>query len=282
MSASGAARMTSFGLRLREAMRAHGPLCVGIDPHPPLLRAWGLSEDAAGVAKFADACVRAFAGRVALVKPQVAFFETYGSAGMMVLEETIAALRAAGTLVLADAKRGDIGSTMDAYAHAWLGDGPLGSDAVTVSPYLGFGSLAPALELAAANGRGVFVLAATSNPEGAELQRITGADGRTIAQRMVDDAAAANVGAEFGSVGVVVGATLTEAPDLSALNGPILMPGVGAQGGGADSIRALVPARDLGAVLPNVSREVLKAGPSVAALKEKVTELSEEFAFLQR
>ncbi|MEC3953425.1 orotidine-5'-phosphate decarboxylase [Nocardia sp. CDC153] len=273
--------MTSFGVRLRESMREHGPLCVGIDPHPPLLRAWGLSEDASGVAKFADACVRAFAGRVALVKPQVAFFETYGSAGILVLEETIAALRAAGTLVLADAKRGDIGSTMDAYAHAWLGDGPLGTDAVTISPYLGFGSLTPALELAKANDRGVFVLAATSNPEAVELQNITGPDGRTIAQRMVDDAAAANAGAEFGSVGVVIGATVDKAPDLSKLNGPILMPGVGAQGGGADSIRHLVPASDLGAVLPNVSREVLKAGPSVPALKEKVAELAAEFAFLQ-
>ncbi|MTE15036.1 orotidine-5'-phosphate decarboxylase [Nocardia aurantiaca] len=273
--------MTTFGVRLRESMRAHGPLCVGIDPHPPLLRAWGLTEDAAGVATFADACVRAFAGRVALVKPQVAFFETYGSAGIMVLEETIAALRAAGTLVLADAKRGDIGSTMDAYAHAWLGEGPLGADAVTVSPYLGFGSLAPALDLAKANDRGVFVLAATSNPEAVELQTITGPDGRSIAQRMVDDAAAVNAGAEFGSVGVVVGATLTDAPDLSKLNGPILMPGVGAQGGGADSIRKLVPDTELGAVVPNVSREVLRAGPSVAALRAKVAELSEEFAFLQ-
>ena len=273
--------MTSFGVRLRDAMRAHGPLCVGIDPHPPLLRAWGLTEDAAGLESFAEICVEAFVGRVALVKPQVAFFETYGSAGMVVLENTIAVLRAAGTLVLADAKRGDIGSTMDAYAHAWLGDGPLGSDAVTVSPYLGFGSLAPALDLAQANNRGVFVLAATSNPEAAELQNITGPDGRTIAQRMVDDAAAANAGSEFGSVGVVIGATLTQAPDLSKLNGPILMPGVGAQGGGAESIRALVPERDLGAVVPNVSREVLKFGPSVAALQEQMQRLTEEFAFLQ-
>lgn len=273
--------MTSFGVRLRDAMREHGPLCVGIDPHPPLLRAWGLTEDAAGLEAFAEICVEAFVGRVALVKPQVAFFETYGSAGMVVLENTIDVLRAAGTLVLADAKRGDIGSTMDAYAHAWLGDGPLGSDAVTVSPYLGFGSLAPALELAQANGRGVFVLAATSNPEAAELQNITGPDGRTIAQRMVDDAAAANAGAEFGSVGVVIGATLTQSPDLSKLNGPILMPGVGAQGGGAESIRALVPESDLGAVVPNVSREVLKFGPSVTAMQERFQQLTAEFAFLQ-
>jgi orotidine-5'-phosphate decarboxylase len=272
-------------VRLREAMARHGPLCVGIDPHPQLLHAWELTDDVEGLERFADACVDAFSGRVALVKPQVAFFEAYGAGGIVVLEHTIAALREAGTLVVADAKRGDIGSTMAAYARAWLADGPLGSDAVTVSPYLGFGSLAPALELAAANQRGVFVLAATSNPEGAQLQRITAADGRTIAQAMVDAAAAANRAAagaaEFGSVGVVVGATLTEAPDLSRLNGPILMPGVGAQGGGADSIRALVPATSLGAVVPSVSREVLGLGPSVAALRTHVTQLADEFAFLQ-
>ncbi len=265
-------------------MGRHGPLCVGIDPHPELLRAWGLSDDVEGLKGFCDACVDAFSGRVALVKPQVAFFETYGAGGVMVLEDTIGALRDAGTLVLADAKRGDIGSTMAAYARAWLADGPLASDAVTVSPYLGFGSLAPALELAAANHRGVFVLAATSNPEAGQLQQTVGADGRTIAQTMVDAVAALNAsadGAEFGSVGVVVGATLTEAPDLSLLNGPILMPGVGAQGGGAESIRALVPASGLGAVVPNVSREVLGQGPSVAALRTRVTQLADEFAFLQ-
>jgi orotidine-5'-phosphate decarboxylase len=273
--------MKPFGVLLRDAMGRYGPLCVGIDPHPELLRAWGLSEDVEGLERFSEACVDAFSGRVALVKPQVAFFETYGSGGMVVLEDTIAALREAGTLVLADAKRGDIGTTMAAYARAWLADGPLGSDALTVSPYLGFGSLAPALELAAANRRGVFVLAATSNPEAATLQRTATADGRSIAQTMVDDAAAHNAGAEFGSVGVVVGSTLDQAPDLSCLNGPILMPGVGAQGGGAESIRAVVPAPSLRAVLPSVSRELLGQGPSVAALRTRMTQLADEFAFLQ-
>src|SRR5690606_40933842 len=115
--------------------------------------------------------VEAFADTVAIVKPQVAFFEAFGSAGFAVLERTIAALRESGTLVLADAKRGDIGSTMDAYARAWLADdSPLVSDAVTVSPYLGFGSLEPAIDLATRSDRGVFVLAATSNPEGAQVQ----------------------------------------------------------------------------------------------------------------
>ncbi|WP_225727626.1 MULTISPECIES: orotidine-5'-phosphate decarboxylase [unclassified Nocardia] len=273
--------MHTFGGRLRGAMRHFGPLCVGIDPHPGLLRAWDLTEDVDGLEAFAEICVEAFDGRVALIKPQVAFFETYGSGGIAVLERTIEVLRGSGTLVLADAKRGDIGSTMDAYARAWLGDGPLGSDALTVSPYLGFGSLAPALDLADANGRGLFVLAATSNPEGAQVQRGLAVDGHTIAQTMVDAAAAHNAGQEFGSVGVVVGATLTDAPDLSALNGPILMPGVGAQGGGPETIRRLLPESMLSAAVPNVSREVLAAGPSVPALRAKLDELRDQFAFLQ-
>lgn len=262
-------------------MAGLGPLCAGIDPHPQLLRDWGLGTDIEGLKRFADLCVEVFAGRVALVKPQVAFFEEYGSGGVVVLEDTIAALRAAGTLVLADAKRGDIGSTMAAYARAWLGDGPLASDAVTVSPYLGFGALAPALDAAQAAGRGVFVLAATSNPEAAALQRSTGADGRSVAQVMIDEAADRNAGAEFGSVGVVVGATVTEPVDVSKLNGPILMPGVGAQGGGAETIRALIPAAQLAFVVPNVSRELLGSGPSVAAMRTKMHKLVDEFAFLQ-
>ncbi len=274
--------VTGFGTRLRVAMDRFGPLCVGIDPHPPLLADWGLTDDAEGLERFAEICVEAFDGTVALVKPQVAFFEAYGSAGIAVLERTIEVLRASGTLVLADAKRGDIGSTMAAYARTWLGDGPLGSDAVTVSPYLGFGSLDPALELAAAGGRGVFVLAATSNPEGAQVQTAVGAGGRSVAQTMVDEVAARNAGAEFGSVGVVVGATLTAAPELAGLNGPILMPGVGAQGGGPASVRELVPADLLPAVVPNVSREVLRHGPSVSALRERLAALQEDFAFLRR
>ncbi|MGY4099214.1 orotidine-5'-phosphate decarboxylase [Nocardia sp. R16R-3T] len=274
--------MKTFGVRLRHAMRHFGPLCVGIDPHPGLLASWGLTDDVDGVEAFAEICIEAFGGRVALIKPQVALFEAHGSGGIAVLERAIEALRASGTLVLADAKRGDIGSTMDAYARAWLGDGPLGSDAVTVSPYLGFGSLAPALTLAQANGRGVFVLAATSNPEGAQVQRALAEDGRTIAQTMVDAAARCNADQEFGSVGIVLGATLTEAPDLAGLNGPILMPGIGAQGGGPENVRELVPEQLLHAVVPTASREVLGTGPSVSALCGKVSALQQEFAFLRR
>jgi orotidine-5'-phosphate decarboxylase len=269
--------VTAFGVRLASAIAQRGPLCLGIDPHPELLTAWGLTTDADGLSEFSDVCVQAFAG-FAVVKPQVAFFESHGAAGYSVLERTIAGLREAGVLVLADAKRGDIGSTMAAYAAAWAGDSPLASDAVTASPYLGFGSLRPLLDTAASHGRGVFVLAATSNPEGAGVQRAT-VDGRTVAQSMVDDVAAENRATGMGSVGVVVGATLAEVPDLSNLGGPVLVPGVGAQGGRPDALAALGGAAP-GTVLPAVSREVLRAGPDVAALRAAGERMRDAVAYL--
>lgn len=268
-----------FGARLVAAIAARGPLCVGIDPHPELLRSWGLPSSADGLARFCDICVEAFAG-FAVAKPQVAFFEAYGSTGFAVLERTTAALRAAGVLVIADAKRGDIGSTMAAYAQAWVGAGPLAADAVTASPYLGFGSLTPLLELAAARGRGVFVLAATSNPEGASVQNAR-ADGRTVAQSIVDEAAKLNRAAlpAPGSVGVVVGATLQQVPDLSALGGPVLVPGVGAQGGRAETLGGLGGARP-GQLLAAVARDILRAGPQAAALRSAAERFRDVLAYL--
>ncbi|SEH81955.1 orotidine-5'-phosphate decarboxylase [Mycolicibacterium rutilum] len=268
--------MTGFGARLGDAVRRRGPLCLGIDPHPELLRAWDLSEDADGLRRFSDICVTAFAD-IAVVKPQVAFFERYGAAGFAVLEETIAALRDSGVLVLADAKRGDIGSTMAAYAQAWAGESPLAADAVTASPYLGFGALRPLIDTALAHGRGVFVLAATSNPEGATVQRAE-ASGRTVAQTIVD--AAAEVNRDHpGTVGVVVGATLSDPPDVSALGGPVLAPGVGAQGGRPDALAGFAGARP-GQLLPAVSREVLRAGPSVAALRSAAETMADAVRYL--
>ncbi|OBF62139.1 orotidine 5'-phosphate decarboxylase [Mycobacterium sp. 852002-53434_SCH5985345] len=272
--------MTRFGLRLAEAKAQRGPLCVGIDPHPELLRAWDLPTTADGLAAFCDICVEAFAG-FAVVKPQVAFFEPYGAAGFAVLERTIAALRSVGVLVLADAKRGDIGTTMAAYAAAWAGDSPLAADAVTASPYLGFGSLRPLLETAAAHDRGVFVLAATSNPEGATVQRAT-FDGRTVAQLVVDQAAVVNKSATPagpGYVGVVVGATVLEAPDLSALGGPVLVPGLGVQGGRPEALAGLGGAHP-GQLLPAVAREVLRAGPGVPELRAAGERMLDAVAYL--
>ncbi|BDB43138.1 MULTISPECIES: orotidine-5'-phosphate decarboxylase [Mycobacterium] len=273
--------MSSFGVRLAAAKAQSGPLCLGIDPHPELLRAWELPATADGLAAFCDVCVQAYEG-FAVVKPQVAFFEAYGSAGFAVLERTIAALRAAGVLVLADAKRGDIGTTMAAYAAAWAGDSPLSADAVTASPYLGFGSLRPLIEVATANDRGVFVLATTSNPEGATVQRAD-VGGRTVAQMIVDHVAAANQsatgGTQPGSFGVVVGATALEPPDLSALGGPVLVPGVGAQGGRAEALAGLGGAESH-QLLPAVSREVLRAGPAVADVRAAAERMRDAVAYL--
>jgi orotidine-5'-phosphate decarboxylase len=272
--------MTGFGARLAEAKARRGPLCLGIDPHPDLLRAWELPTTADGVSAFCDICVEAFSG-FAVVKPQVAFFEAYGAAGFAVLERTIAALRSVGVLVLADAKRGDIGSTMAAYAAAWAGDSPLAADAVTASPYLGFGSLRPLLEAAAASDRGVFVLAATSNPEGATVQRAT-FDGRSVSQLIVDQATVVNRsagGSEPGYVGVVVGATVFEAPDVSELGGPVLVPGVGVQGGRPEALGGLGGAAP-GQLLPAVAREVLRAGPIVSDLRAAGERMLDAVAYL--
>lgn len=260
----------SFGRRLSAAMDARGQLCVGIDPHPALLSAWGLGQDVAGLERFARTVVEALGSTVAVLKPQSAFFETYGAAGIAVLEDVLAESRAAGALALLDAKRGDIGSTMAAYAAAYLtDDAPLAADAITLSPFLGFGSLRPAIDAALSSGRGVFVLALTSNPEGPGVQHAQGADGRLVAQAIADEAAALNAReSPLGSVGLVVGATVGRTGiDLDTVNGPLLAPGLGAQGATADDLRTVFGAA-LSAVLPATSREVLAAGPSVRGLRD--------------
>jgi orotidine-5'-phosphate decarboxylase len=267
-----------FGERLSVAVAHHGALCVGIDPHPSLLAEWGLTDDADGLERFVATCVRGLAGHVALVKPQSAFFERHGARGIAVLERLLAAFDATATLTILDVKRGDIGSTMDGYADAYLGIGaPLGADAVTLSPYLGFGSLTSALDTAADAGRGAFVLARTSNPEGAEVQ-LAALGGRSVAQAIVDGAAARNEGASpLGDVGVVVGATIDHDLDLTALNGPVLAPGLGAQGAGPADIAARFASVN-GLVLPTASRSVLRAGPPAAALRAAAEALRDELA----
>jgi orotidine-5'-phosphate decarboxylase len=251
-----------------------GALCVGVDPHPAILRAWSLNADVGGLERCARGLVEALGETVAVFKPQSAFFEAYGSAGVAVLERVLADIRAVGALSLLDVKRGDIGSTMDAYAAAYLSDtSPLAADAVTLSPYLGFGSLRGAIDLAAEHGRGVYVLALTSNPEAPELQQAVTAAGVGVAQSIINAAAAANspgrseLGAQLGHVGLVVGVTIGRTGiDFSAVNGSILAPGLGAQGGrAADLVDVFGPALPL--VLPSTSREVLTAGPEPEALR---------------
>lgn len=262
-----------FGARLAEAIAARGPLCAGIDPHPALLDAWGLPRNVRGIENFALKAVDALAGEVAVIKPQSAFFEAHGAAGITALERVIAHAKAAGALVLLDVKRGDIGSTMAAYAAAYLsGQTGLDADAITVSPYLGFGSLDPALGAA---GKGVFVLARTSNPEAARLQNALLDNGKTVAQSIVDHAAECNAGAQpLGDVGVVVGATINPGElDLDALNGPILAPGFGAQGATIADLYKLF-GRPLRGVLPASSRDILRHGPDPAALREQVRRIA--------
>ena len=270
--------MSTFGARLHAAVEARGPLCAGIDPHASLLTAWGLNDDVAGLERFALTAVEGLAPHVSVIKPQSAFYERFGSRGIAVLERVIAESRAAGALVLLDVKRGDIGSTSQAYADAYLDPAaPLASDAITVSPYLGFGSLAPFIALAAEYDAGLFVLGLTSNAEGPEVQRSVTDTGETVAARMFAHLAALNAGATpLGSFGAVVGATIGTASDLSgatglpgdtglAFNGPILAPGFGEQGGTAADIKRIFG--DL-PVLPSSSRGLLKAGPDVAALRD--------------
>ena len=261
----------SFGSRARAAMDAYGPLCVGIDPHPGLLEAWGLSDDVAGLERFASVCVEAFAGRVAFVKPQSAFFERFGAQGVAVLERTLQDLRHTGTLTVLDVKRGDIGSTARAYAEAYLDeDAPMAADAVTVSPYLGFASLEPFLAEAERNDAGVFVLALTSNSEGPEVQHARLDSGATVAGTVLAHLARANAGAEpMGSFGAVVGVTIGSTQEDLDVNGPILAPGLGSQGGTVEDVdRLFASVRDR--VVPSVSRDVLSAGPDVEALRAAV------------
>ncbi|MGN8048597.1 orotidine-5'-phosphate decarboxylase [Curtobacterium sp. 22159] len=267
---------TPFGVRLASAVAERSALCVGIDPHAATLAAWGLGRDEQGLTAFGRTLVDAAAGRAAVVKPQIAFFEAAGVAGYRALDATVRRARDAGLLVVADVKRGDIGTTGDDYALAWLDrDGPFAADAMTVSPYLGYGSLAGTLAVARRNGAGVFVLAATSNPEARVLQTAVLAEGpragRSVAAGIVLDVADDNrTGGEqpLGDVGLVLGATLDLADfgiDADTIgNSPVLAPGFGAQGARIEDLRALYGAR-AEQVLVSESRGLLTDGPDGVA-----------------
>ncbi len=270
-----------FGQRLAGARSAKGSLCIGIDPHPALLSAWGLQDTPAGLERFALAVLDAVGPEAVALKPQVALFERHGARGLAVLETLLACAAEADVLTIADAKRGDIGSTMQAYAEAWLGEGsPLAADAVTLNPYLGFESLRPALDLATATGRGVFVLALTSNPEGRSVQHAGGAE--SVARSIARAATGENSDAGPGHVGLVIGATVGDAADrleldLPALNGPILAPGVGTQGAGRSELTATF-GDALPLVLPTSSRAILAAGPDVVRLRAAARRTRDELA----
>ena len=259
-----------FGARLAAAMDDRGPLCVGLDPHEHLLAGWGLPDTPEGLRRFSLTVLDAVSEECAAVKPQSAFYERHGAAGLAVLEEVLHTCRRRGLLTVLDVKRGDIGSTMGAYAAAFLADGaPLAADSITVSPYLGYGSLRPALDLARSTGRGVWVLGLTSNPEGAEVQL---AGHPPVAARVVASVREDNGDLRpFGDVGLVVGATLPTAPaelgiDLLGAGAPVLAPGVGAQGAGPEDLARTFAGLEERVLVP-LSRGVLAAGPDPADLR---------------
>jgi orotidine-5'-phosphate decarboxylase len=287
---------SGFGERLSGAFADWGQLCVGIDPHPWLLTQWGLPDSASGVREFGLRVVAACAGRVGIVKPQVAFFERHGAAGFSAIEAVLGAARAAGLLVIADAKRGDVGSSVEAYGAAWLTPGsPLEADALTVNPYPGVGSLDPVIALARRHGKGLYLLAATSNPEGLAGQTAVVATGEQAGQSVagsivaevinrneVTDSSAA--GSSIGDLGVVLGATVDLAvygidPGrlVSTAHGvpatSILAPGFGHQGARFDQVRTRFGAAAAVTVL-SVSRSILSAGPDglAAAIDNHVSE----------
>ncbi|GAA4902542.1 orotidine-5'-phosphate decarboxylase [Tessaracoccus lubricantis] len=249
----------TYAQRLAAVTAERGRLCVGIDPMPAVLDAWGLPHTVDGLERCARGIVEEIGSSIAVFKPQSAFFEAFGSRGVAVLERVLGDIRAAGALSILDVKRGDIGSSMAGYAAAFLGDdAPTRADAITLSPYLGVGSLKPAIDAAVAGGQGLYVLARTSNPEGAEIQ-LADAGEVTVAQHVVDTIAALNPEADH-AVGLVVGGTHTDSGcDLTAFNASVLVPGIGAQGGTIEALSKLF-GQSLPHVLPTASRGVIGHG----------------------
>ena len=262
---------SSFASKLARNFESYGQLCVGIDPHSALLADWGLGDDVDGLRTFAFSVLDASVGRIGIVKPQVSFFERFGAKGFAVLEELAQAAAKSDLLVIMDAKRGDIGSTMDGYFDAWLSrTAPFVCDALTLSPYLGFDSLTTVLSEALQNGKGVFVLAATSNPEGKTVQRAQVGGGSLAADILsrLEASNRINLGPNevIGNFGAVVGATLnfqsmgiSNLYDENSLLTPLLAPGFGAQGASLGQVRELFGASAT-RVLASVSRSVLSAG----------------------
>jgi orotidine-5'-phosphate decarboxylase len=263
-----------FGERLHDAVSRRGHLCVGIDPSSEALAAWGLSDTADGAETFASAIVAAAKDNVAVIKPQTAFFERFGPDGIRVLQAVCRTARREGLLVLLDAKRGDIGSTSRAYAQAYLlPDSPIAVDAMTVTPYVGVGALGPFFEAATASGTGLFVLARTSNREGAELQDSVSATGKTVTGAVIDEVRRRNAGSGHGSFGLVYGATV-EARLPGDPRGFILAPGLGPQGGNPEDLAGRFGELS-GRVIPAASRLIAAAGPGEFALRRTIRVLNE-------
>lgn len=254
--------LDSFGVRLESAFSSFGQICLGIDPSTEQLSAWGLGESLESLERFGKTLVDKAYGVVGIVKPQVAFFEQHGSKGFSVLEKLCERAHDAGLIVIADAKRGDIDSSMRGYQKAWLDrEAPFLVDALTCSPYLGPESLEETVSAALANNRGIFVLGATSNNEAVEFQK-SEIKGRNLVEQVIDFASKYRA-EPMGSIGVVIGATVDfssiESGGLRAGNSPILAPGFGAQGAKLEDVRRIFGSLS-GQVICNVGRSVAGDG----------------------
>src|SRR3954451_14489325 len=270
---------SGFAARFARLRAIHGPLVFGLDPSGRLLEEWGLGDTADGLERFVDLVVDAATDAIAVVKPQSAFYERHGWQGIRALSRLVDDCRAAGVLVLLDVKRGDVGSTNDAYAEAYLGKGaPIAVDALTVTPYLGFTALRSVFERAARAGAAVFVVTRSSNPEGRALQGAHLPDGRSVEQHLLSEIEIENMRLscdDIGPVGAVIGPGhgAIEDVDLSESRALFLAPGIGAQGAGVDDVLTCFgacPER----VLPSASRSLLAAGPDPRSMREAVAELN--------
>jgi orotidine-5'-phosphate decarboxylase len=260
----------SFAVRFDAVRRSIGPLVWGLDPSGQLLDQWGLGDTPDGLDRFADICLEAAVDAVGIVKPQSAFYERHGWRGFQTLQRLVADARAAGLLVILDAKRGDVGTTNDAYAEAFLGaDAPLAADALTVNPYLGFAAMGSFITRAHEAGSCLIVVTRSSNPEGRRIQSAVNDDG-TVEVGLLKEIGEVNARlapGEIGPIGAVIGPThMTPALDLAAPNALYLAPGLGAQGATPDDIAEVFAAcRDR--VMPSASRALLP-GPDLGQLRD--------------
>jgi len=272
---------TTFATRFAEARSIFGPLVWGLDPSTEVLEQWGVEDSPAGLERFVDIAIEAVAGTVGLIKPQSAFFERHGWEGIRALGRLMEEARSAGLLVILDVKRGDVGSTNDAYAEAYLGvDAALRADAMTVHPYLGFGAMGRYIELAARGGSCLLVVTRSSNPDGRSIQSARVESGRSVEADLLDEIGRQNADlapAALGPIGAVVGPTLIDPElDLRSMNGLFLAPGVGAQGASPDDVARVFhacPER----VMPSASRSLLVDGPDPSRLRDVAAELAETF-----
>jgi orotidine-5'-phosphate decarboxylase len=264
----------SFRTRLAAAIAQRGPLCAGIDPSFGALERWHLPDSADGAAEFSMQLYLAVREEVSIIKPNVAFFEQYGAAGLSALSALLAAARHDGVLSLVDAKRGDIASTNAAYARAWLrDDGAMATDAITVSPYLGVRALHPFFDAAEREGRGVFVVARSSNAEGRDVQLATTERGRTLEAAVLDE-----IATRQGTVGAVIG-LLAGYPPMELPEGAFyLAPGLGTQGATVADLAAQFGGMGSTPVVANLSRALDRAGPDARAMREAAAEARAEIA----